>query len=120
MSANTSAKLIDASAGVTSSQASTVQVNAGYRGGHIVINTTAVATGASLTPSIIGLCNNVEYTILTGDVISSTGVTILKIYPGIGSLVNGAVSDILPNQWRLDVAVTGGSVSFTANGNLVR
>jgi hypothetical protein len=36
------------------------------------------------------------YNILVGPAIAATGATILKIYPGIGTVVNGAASDVLP------------------------
>ena len=118
MSANDSITIVSASA-VTASQSSSSQYNAGHRGAHIVINATAVASGASLTPSIVGICKGVEYTILGGSAISSTGTTVLKVYPGITAAANAAASDVLPQQWRVDVAVTGGAVSFSVGASPV-
>ena len=118
MSTNYPDALISAIA-VTSTQTSNSQANSGHRGAHIIIDVTAVATGASLTPSIIGLGKGIEYTMLMGSAIASTGITVLKVYPGIIAAANASASDVLPPEWRLNVDVTGGAVSFTAIANLL-
>jgi hypothetical protein len=78
--------------------------NFGYRGAHFTVNVTT-ATSGTYTPKIQGKdpISGTYYDILVGPAISTTGITILKIYPGINSITNGAASDILPATWRVQL-----------------
>lgn len=82
--------------------------NFGYRGAHFVVNVSTFTSG-TYTPKIQGKdpVSGIYYDILVGPAIAATGTTILKIYPGISAIANGASSDILPSVWR--VQLTGAS-----------
>jgi hypothetical protein len=79
-----------------------------YRGAHVIVNVSTFTSG-TYTPKIQGKdpVTGTYYDILVGPAIAATGTTILKIYPGIGTVVNGAASDVLPQTWR--VVLTGAS-----------
>jgi hypothetical protein len=78
--------------------------NFGYRGAHVMVNVTT-ATSGSYTPHIQAKdpISGAYYDVLVGPAISATGITILKIYPGINSITNGSASDILPSTWRMQL-----------------
>ncbi len=80
-----------------------VIANPGARGLHLVIDMTAVPGVDTVTPKIEGYDETSQkyYTILTGAAIVATGTTVLKIYPGITASANVAVSDILPDSFRV-------------------
>lgn len=83
---------------------SPVQQNFNFRGGHFIINCSSFVSG-TYTPHIQGMdpISGIWYDILVGSAISSVGITILKIYPGIGSTANASSSDILPQIWRVQL-----------------
>jgi hypothetical protein len=80
------------------------QANFNFKGGQFVVNVSAYTSG-TYTPHIQGKdpVSGVYYDILVGPAINATGMTILKIYPGIGVLANGSASDILPQTWRVQL-----------------
>lgn len=90
-----------------------------YKGGHFIVDVTTFTSG-TYTPKIQGKdpVSGSYYDVLVGPAINSTGITVLKIYPGINAILNGASSDILPQIWR--IVLTGAStpnmvISVTAN-----
>ena len=94
------------------------QNNLFFRGGHFIINVTAYTSG-TYTPHIQGKdpISGTYYDILVGTAISATGITIIKVYPGIGASVNAASPDILPQLWRVElIGATSPSmtISFSA------
>lgn len=80
------------------------QSNSNYRGGHFIVNVTT-ATSGNYTPHIQGQdpSSGAWYDVLVGAAISTTGTTVLKVYPGIGVSANGSASDILPAVWRVQL-----------------
>lgn len=80
--------------------------NKGYRGAHVIINITD-DTGTSITPTIQGYNPTTDswYDILVSTALNTTGTTVMKVYPGIAAVANGAASDFLPFLWRVSVAV---------------
>ena len=84
--------------------ASADTTNFNARGAHFIINVTDIHAGTpSVVPHIQGkdpISGN-YYDLLVGAAITATGTTILKIYPGIGQVVNAAASDILPRVFRI-------------------
>lgn len=80
------------------------QSNSNYRGGHFIVNV-STATSGNYTPHIQGQdpVSGAWYDVLVGPAISTTGTTILKVYPGIGIVTNGAAPDILPAVWRVQL-----------------
>lgn len=92
-----------------------VEVNtSAARGLHLVIDCTAVTATPSVVPTIDGWSElgSDWYNLLTGVAITATGVTVLKIYPGIVALANGSASDVVPNRIRV-VMTHGDSDSAT-------
>lgn len=92
------------------------------RGGHFVIDVTAVTSTPSVVPTIEGYdaASDSWYPVLTGVAITATGTTVLKIYPGIAIQANACASDLLPQTWR--VSMTHGdtdSITYTVSANLV-
>lgn len=82
--------------------------NTQWRGGHFVVNVTSIS-GVTLTPTVQGK-DNVSgnyYDILVGNPITTTGTTILKVYPGIVPVAGGAAADILPRTFRIKMSATG-------------
>lgn len=95
-------------------------INASSRGGHFIINVTALVAGASLTPAILGkdTLNGVYYTLLTGLAITATGITVLKIYPGIVGIANAAATDVLPSTFAFSMtAANANSVTYSVTFN---
>ncbi len=84
---------------------SQTMANTGWKGGHFAINVSAYTSG-NYTPHIQGQdpVSGTWYDLLVGSAISSAGITILKIYPGIAALSNGAANDIVPISWRVQLA----------------
>jgi hypothetical protein len=80
------------------------QVNSWWVGAHVVINVTSYTSG-SYTPHIQGKDpqTGAYYDILVGTPISAAGITVLKVYPGIGAIASAATPDILPQIWRVEL-----------------
>jgi len=96
--------------------------SAGQRGLHLVIDVTAVTSTPSVVPTIDAqdVLSGKWYNLLTGVAITATGTTVLKIYPGIGTIANGAASDVITANMRL--VMTHGnanSITYTAAALLV-
>ena len=106
-------KVLLASAASTATTASEDVTNFDTVGGHFIINVTA-ATTSTLTLTIQGKdpVSGGYYTILTGVAITATGMTVLKVHPGIAASANAAAQDILPHTWRVSCA-KGDSSSWT-------
>lgn len=95
-------------------------INSSSRGGHFIINVSVLAAGASLVPTILGkdTLNAVYYTLLTGLAITATGITVLKIYPGIVGVANAAAADVLPSTFAfLMTAANADSVTYSVTFN---
>lgn len=85
----------------------------GVSAAHIVINMTAVPGVATVTPTIEGkdaLGN--YYPILTGPAIAATGITVLRIAPGLLAVANLTANDVLPDTWRINCVHSAGT-NFT-------
>lgn len=102
-----------ASAARTATTASPDLTNFNARGAHIIINVSAITT-SNLTVTIQGKdpISGVYYDLLVGVVITGTGITILKIYPGITAVANASASDILPRTFRVN-CIKGDASSWT-------
>lgn len=118
-----SVRTLYASGARTATPAQVTQTSAkGERGGHFIIVVTAVTATPSVVPTIEGYdrVSDTWYTLLTGTVITATGTTVLKLYPGIAIQANATASDILPPTWRL--TMTHGdadSITYSASASLV-
>lgn len=107
------------SAARTVTTASSDVTNTSYRGAHVVINVTSYTSG-TWTPVLQGkdpISAN-YYDICTGPAIAATGMTIVKVYPGISSAIENAptCNDFLPRTWRINmVGATSPSATFSVS-----
>lgn len=105
--ANDSGEVVLASAPRTVTTNSAIRTNFNFKGVHIIIDVTAHGGGLGLVPHIQGFAPFVSggtfYDLLVGTTITATGVTVIKVYPGIGQIPGGAASDFLPRQWRFQM-----------------
>jgi hypothetical protein len=97
--------------------------NTNWRGGHFTFNVTAFISG-TYTPHIQGKdpVSGVYYDILLatgGNVLSANGITVLKVYPGVGAIAGGATNDILPSTWRVQlIGASTPSMTLSVGFNL--
>jgi hypothetical protein len=92
------------------------------RGLHLVIDVTAITASPSVVPTIDGYdpLSGIYYNLLTGSAITGTGTTILKIYPGIATVANGAASDVVPETIRITMThADADSISYSVAAHLV-
>lgn len=99
------------------------EINAGVaRGLHLVIDVTAVDATPSVVPAIDGYsaAGDDWYNLLTGAAITATGVTVLKVYPGIPGIANAAASDVIPNRVRVSMThADGDSITYSVAATLM-
>lgn len=105
------------SAARTATTNSTDRDNPGNRGVHVIVNVSAYTSG-TMTPIVQGKnpITAVYYNICSGAGITSTGVVVLKVYPGV-TTATGVCSDAIPKTWRfqmLGAATSTYSVGFFA------
>jgi len=119
--ANVQASLFPLAAQTATTLTSNDQQNASWKGLHVIVNVTSYTSG-TYTPHIQGEDEYGNYyDILVGPAISATGITVLKVYPGIATLANGAASDLLPAVWRVQlVGATTPSMTISVDANLER
>lgn len=96
--------------------------NLGARGVHVIIDVTAVAD----TPSVVFTLQGYDpasgdwYNLLVSSAVVATGTTVLKVYPGIAAVANGAASDCLPAVWRIDAThADADSITFSLGAVLL-
>lgn len=104
-----------ASAARTLATTSADFTNFNARGAHVIIDVSAYTSG-NLVVTIQGKdpVSGNYYDLLVGATIAATGTTVLKIYPGIGQIANGAASDILPRIWRVSCSAVSATYSVGA------
>ena len=110
-----------ASAARTALVDSADQKNNFHRGLHLTIDITAYTAG-SITVTIQGKdpLSGKYYTILASAALAAAATTVLKVYPGITAAANASVSDVLPRDWRVSVAVGGAqSITYSVGASLV-
>jgi hypothetical protein len=107
---------VAASAARTANGSSGV-LNAGpSKGGHFVIDVTAVS---GTTPTLVATIQGVDhvsgkaYTLLASASINAIGTTVLKIHPGLVAAANLVANDILPPQFQVTWTIGGTTPSFT-------
>lgn len=95
--------LITATA-VTASQNSGDQTNYNWRGLKIVLNMSNVGTG-SVTLVIQGkdTASGNYYTLLSGVAVTTNGLTVYEVYPGVTVTANVSASTTLPRTFRVQV-----------------
>lgn len=96
--------------------------NYNWRGVHVIIDVTAVSGTGSVTPVIqaIDFTSGKFYDLLVGPAITATGLTVIKLYPGIVASANASASDILPRRWRVEVRhADASSYTYSVGANVV-
>lgn len=90
------------------------------RGAHVIIKV-STASGFTITPTIQGKTAFGDYyDILVGAGITASGTTVLKVYPGLTPSANAVANDVLPDVWRVNIAVADAtSVSYSVAANLM-
>lgn len=120
---NTGANIFQPTAMTAATVNSNDQFNPNSRGLHLIVTVSSFTSG-SYTPHIQGedpANPGNYYDILVGSPIVALGTTVLKVYPGIGTLANGAASDILPLTWRVQlVGASTPSMTLSVSANLER
>lgn len=96
------------------------QLNPVAKGAKFVIDVTAFA-GTSITFTVQGKdpVSGKYYTVLVTAPLTTTGTTVLNVYPGIVAAANLAVNDILPRDYRVISAGTFSGTTFTVTASLV-
>ncbi len=92
-----------ASAARTADTTSSDTTNYNWRGGHFIINITVLTTSVIPTIQAKDPISGTYYSLLVGASIAATGITILKVYPGITAVANASASDILPRTFRISM-----------------
>jgi hypothetical protein len=83
----------------------------------IFINVTAISgTSPTLTVTLKGVdsVSGASYTILASAAINATGMTVLRVYPGLTAAANSVANDVTPIQARIDTTIGGTTPSVTA------
>lgn len=100
---NTTAIVLSSAVRAATTNSSTF-TNYDSRGGHFVIDVTAVPGGGdTVTPKIEGAdpASGKYYDILVGVPIAATGTSVLKVHPDIAASLNTQAKDVLPTTWRV-------------------
>lgn len=96
--------------------------NGRARGAHVIVHVSAKTATPLLTVKIQGkdAASGQYYTVLASTAIGSTGTSVLKVYPGITAVANGAATDILPATWRVRFEHgDSDSITYSCGANLV-
>lgn len=107
-----------ASAGVNSSD----QDGNRGRGVMVFVRISAITgTSPTLTVTLQGKdeASGQYYTILASAALTATGLTVLKVYPGLTAAANTVANDILPSTYRVISAIGGTSPAVTATVSAV-
>lgn len=103
--------------GATASNTTLVFDNHNYCGAHIAVDITAISgTLPVLTVYIEGhdTASGKWYTLLASAALSLTGLNLLTIYPGVATVANVAVAQVLPATWRIRYTISGTGAAVTA------
>lgn len=112
--AETISKILFASAVRTASANSTDQDVSPYLGCLVFINMTAVPGVDTVIFTLEGKdeLSGTYYTILATTAIVATGLTVLRVFPGLVAAANATVNDVLPRTIRVRTTHSAAS-SFT-------
>lgn len=84
----------------------------------VFINVTAISgTSPTLTVTLKGLIDEAataSYTILASAAITATGLTVLRIYPGLTAAANSVANDVVPGRCQISTVIGGTTPSVTA------
>jgi hypothetical protein len=84
----------------------------------VFINVTAITgTSPTLTVTLKGAIDSsatAVYTILASATINATGLTVLRVYPGLTAAANTVANDVVPGYCRIDTVIGGTGPAVTA------
>jgi hypothetical protein len=84
----------------------------------VFINVTAITgTSPTLTVTLKGAIDSsatAVYTILASAAINATGLTVLRVYPGLTAAANTVANDVVPGYCRIDTVIGGTTPAVTA------
>jgi hypothetical protein len=84
----------------------------------VFINITAISgTSPTLTVTLKGLIDEAgtaSYTILASAALNATGLTVLRVYPGLTASANVTANDVVPKTCQISTAIGGTGPSVTA------
>jgi hypothetical protein len=95
------------------------------RGVHVILDVTSVTATPTITLVIQGKdpVSGSYYDILRASgatIISATGLTVFKVYPGITALAGGAANDVLPRIWRVRVEhADADSITYSVGAEVI-
>jgi hypothetical protein len=86
------------------------QANKAHRGVKLLANVTVVAGGENMVFTIQGKdpVSGMYYTIISTPEITSTGLVVLTVHPGLITAANVAFNNVLPDTWRAVVTHSAG------------
>lgn len=85
----------------------------------VLINVTAVTGSLTVTLQGVDPVSGATYNILASPAISSTGLTVLRVYPGLTASANAVANDVLPVVCKVSSTVATGPASATIGIELV-
>jgi hypothetical protein len=88
-----------------------------YGGLNLYVNISAITgTTPTLTVTVQGKddISGTYYTILASAALNATGLTVLKVYPGLTAAANTVANDVLPKTIRILTAIGGTTPAVTA------
>ena len=92
-------------------------INPGAQGGHIYIAwsaNTATTAAAQIQWSPDGGTTWINIPgAVTANLPTGAGSASLNVYPGIGAIVNQAVNQMLPMNWRIAYTISGGTLTLS-------
>lgn len=94
-----------------------------YKGILLFIHVTAITgTTPTLTVTLQGKSpvSAQYYTILASAAINSTGLTVLRVYPGLTAAANSVANDVTPATLRVITAIGGTTPAVTATISAVQ
>lgn len=118
---NRSLTLLSSASRTTSVNSNDV-TNYNNSGAHVVVNVTATG-GGDITVSIQGKdeLSGAYYTLLSSASITTTGTTVLRVFPGADAVANQTANDIVPRVWRVSVTANNASpITYSVGASLVK
>jgi len=84
----------------------------------VFINVTALTgTTPTITVTLSGLINEAataSYTVIASTAIAATGLTVLRVYPGLTAAANATANDVVPARCRIATVIAGTTPAVTA------
>lgn len=110
-----------ASASRTTTQTQSDQTNYNHKGIIVVLDMTVAGASPSVTLEIDGKdpVSGKYYAILTGAAVTTVTTNVYKVYPGVTTGANAAVSDVLPRTYRIKVTANNANAGTYSVGAML-